>query len=165
MSNPPTPGTPLPVERQIVGPDGQPVLLRDLLGEEGLFLAFVKTECPTCTLMAPYLDRIATHHGATPLPVVIVSQNTAAELAAFATEHSLAFPCHTENAPYETAEAFGIRTAPTCLRMDETGVLIRIQEGFSKAFLEDLDGELSSITGQTPADVFEDQDVPALRPG
>ncbi len=165
MTGLPTPGTQLPVEQLIEGTDG-PGAIKEMLGDEGLFCAFIKTECPTCELLAPYLDRIATYHGRTDLPVLIVSQNTPDQIASYAEQLDLSHPIHRDGEPYNVSSAFGVRAVPTCFRIDETGLLIRIQEGFAKAFLEDLDAELSSITGRTPANPFENAiDVPALRPG
>lgn len=165
MNQPPTPGTQLPVEQQIEGADGAAVTLGSLIGPEGLFCAVIKTECPTCELLSPHLDRLAAHHGRTDLPVVIVSQNTREEVTAYAERLNLTWPILLDDRPHALSAALDLRAVPTCLRMDERGVLIRLQEGFSRAFLEELDGELASIAGQTPSGLFDGTDVPALRPG
>src|SRR5262249_19273897 len=134
-----------------------------LEGESSL-LVFLKSDCPTCRLTMPFVDRLdrrlRTRGARTRIAAVI--QDPLDDAADFAPELGLALDLASEPEPYPLASAFGVRTVPTLFLVGEDGRVHRTVEGFDRDALEDLRREAGA--GAEP--LFGPADsVPAFRPG
>ncbi|HKE01412.1 MAG TPA: TlpA disulfide reductase family protein [Planctomycetota bacterium] len=134
-------------------------------------VVFFKTECPTCKLAFPFLQRIwervrASGDGAASF--LSIAQNRAEEIPAFFAGYGATFPVATEGEPYPVADACGITNVPTLFVADEHGVVLKTTVGFSRAELDAVVRELESRAGSaTGASLFRESDsgVPVLQPG
>jgi peroxiredoxin len=82
-------------------------------------LAFFKTTCPVCQMVAPKVDAMA-RSGAR---VVAIGEDPAAALAAYRTRHGQAVTTLTEPAPYRVSAAYGLVSVPTVVLVDGDGVV------------------------------------------
>lgn len=138
-------------------------------GRSGL-LIFFKTECPTCKLAFPYLQRIYARirNLAEPPGFLAIAQNHAGELPEFLSKYDATFPVATELEPFAASYAYGITNVPSIFLIDEHGVVLKTVVGFNKKELESILRELLARSG-APAGgpLFTDADagVPPMQPG
>jgi thiol-disulfide isomerase/thioredoxin len=112
---------------------------------------FFETDCPTCRLAAPYLDRLHRARGG----VVGVSQDPHAQTSEFAAQTRLRFPIFVDEG-WSVSKAYDPETVPTLYVVGEDGGIEETVVGFDKAALNRLAG----FEVAPPYDGF-----PATRPG
>jgi len=83
-------------------------------------LAILQTDCPTCHLMVPYLNRLASA-GAN---VSGLSQDPAALTDAFIRQMQIAFPIDLDTG-YKRSVELGIDTVPTLVLLDDQSGIVR----------------------------------------
>ena len=93
-------------------------------------LAVLQTDCPTCQLIVPYLNRLA----AAGVPLAGLSQDPEAETTAFAGAMDVAFPLELD-AGWARSIELGVATVPTLLVLDNDGNVVHCEPGFDKAAL------------------------------
>jgi len=96
-------------------------------------LAFLQTDCPTCRLIAPYLNRLAEQGAA----VTGVSQDDEAVTSQFATQLKIRFPI-TRDADFQLSRQYDLVTVPTLLLLDEHDAVLRSEPGFDKGVLNEI---------------------------
>ena len=96
-------------------------------------LFFLQTDCPTCQLIAPYLNAAA-RGGAR---IAGVSQDDDASTAAFVAAMDLSFPVDVDR-DLRTSRAFDPLAVPTLMLLDGDGRVIETHTGFDKAALNAL---------------------------
>src|SRR3954452_22245825 len=72
-------------------------------------LAFFKTTCPVCQMVAPKLNALV----AAGVPLIGVGQDPPAKLRGYATTHGQDIPTLSEAPPYELSSAFEVTVVPT----------------------------------------------------
>jgi thiol-disulfide isomerase/thioredoxin len=118
-------------------------------------LAFLQTDCPTCRLIAPYLNRLADRGG----PVIGVSQDDETLTSQFSQQLEIRFPL-TRDADFQLSRQYDLVTVPTLLLLDEHDAVLRSEPGFDKGVLN----EIASLFKQPiVADPFDGN--PASKPG
>ena len=117
-------------------------------------LAVLQTDCPTCRLIAPYLNALASGGGR----VRAVSQDSEEATREFAGQMEIQFPVERDPG-FEISKRFGVTTVPTLLVLDEDRV-VRQEPGFDKTVLN----EIAAMLGRSPVATAYDG-APASKPG
>lgn len=128
---------------------------------EALYV-FFKTNCPTCELLWPYLDRLRARVGES-LAILGVSQDAPADTERFSLEQGTGVPTLYDPPPWRASEKVGIENVPAMFLVGQDGRIRETVLGFQKAKLEELASERSGNGGRP---LFRpDEKVPELRPG
>ena len=123
--------------------DGQPAVV-----------VFLETDCPTCRLTAPYLNRLAQS-----VRVIGVSQDSEAATREFAAQVPVAFPLRVDP-ELMVSRAWDPPIVPALFLLDGDGIVRRAEIGFDKDVLNAIANDL----GQPPvADPFDG--APSRKPG
>jgi peroxiredoxin len=133
-------------------------------------LVFFKTECPTCRLAFPFLQRIWKRVEKAPHPAgfLAIAQNAPADIPGFMAGYGATFPVATESEPYATADRYEIANVPSIFLLDEHGVILQTAVGFARHEYDALAEELLSRAGAGKlGSLFTaaDASVPVLQPG
>ena len=149
------------------GADGKSIwTLQGLLDGKGAVLAFFKTECPTCQLEFPFVERIGKALAGRGVALLGIGQSTAAEIAGFRREFGVTFPIAMDGEPHAVSEAYGLTHVPTLFLVDSTGGIRRTEVGFSKENLEAFLKDACALAGARSPGLFEStDDVPPIQPG
>jgi peroxiredoxin len=119
-------------------------------------VAFFKTTCPVCQLVAPKVAQLAAR-GA---KVVGIGQDPPAKLQAYAANHEQRVPTLSEAEPYEVSSAYGISSVPTMFLVDVDGTIDESVASWDR----DRWNTLAQLVGvgliSDPSDGF-----PVFRPG
>jgi peroxiredoxin len=139
------------------------------VGRPALVVLF-KTECPTCRLAFPFLQRIWDRVRRLPEAAgfLAIAQNPPGEIPAFFAQYGATFPCATDVEPYPASNAFEITNVPSLFLLDEHGVIVRASVGFSRKEYDEIADELLAHAGAPRlGSLFSDVDagVPVLQPG
>ena len=123
-----------------------------------VLLAFFKITCPTCQLLFPYLQRLASRAAAA---IVGISQDDAAGTAEFNDAFGVRFPTVSDPAEegYAVSRAYGLEYVPALFLVEPGGRVSWRSEGFVKADLE----ALAARWGVTLFDAADR--VPIYKPG
>lgn len=125
--------------------------------EGQVVLAFYKTSCPVCKMIAPMLTRL-TEAGAR---VVAVGEDPADELTRYSEEQGQTVTATlTEPAPYAVAEAFGLEAVPSIFLIGDDGAVETAIAGWSR----DTWNALAESVGAPPLSTPDDGLRP-FRPG
>lgn len=140
------------------------------LEKRGGLLVFFKSECPTCRLAFPFLQKIyaRTKTAADPIGFLAIAQNPAGEMPEFFKKYGAEFPVACDGEPYAASNAYGITNVPSIFIFDEHGIIIKTIVGFSKKEYDAATEELLSRAGaKGQASIFSEADfaVPAMQPG
>ncbi|HEY6392707.1 MAG TPA: TlpA disulfide reductase family protein [Bryobacteraceae bacterium] len=118
-------------------------------------MAFLQTDCPTCRLMAPYLNALF-KAGA---PVTGVSQDGEPATQEFVQKMEIGFSVQRDPG-FELSRRFNVVTVPTLYVVDEHGRTLRQEPGFDKNALN----EIAALFGCPPvANAYDG--APASKPG
>jgi len=129
-------------------------------------LIFAKASCPTCRWAMPYVQRLHEETKGGSLAVVGIVQDDADTERAVAAELGLTFLLAHEEAPWSTADAYGLTTVPTFFLVDGSGRTLVASAGFARDELVDIARRAADLDGGPPASPFpEGEDVPVYRPG
>lgn len=150
------------------GDDGKTHAFPTANAGKGTLIFFFKTECPTCQLTMPFVERLFQRLRGGPIGFVAVGQNDEAELDPFRKRFGLSFPVAMESAPWQASNAYGITNVPSFFLVDAAGKVVKNLVGHSKPGLEELLQAASKLAGvATPTPLFTDADagVRAFQPG
>lgn len=118
-------------------------------------LAILQTDCPTCRLITPYLNRLAGEAA----PVTGISQDSERATSDFIRQMEVRFPIERDPG-LEVSKRLQVVTVPTVYVLDEGGRIIRKEPGFDKQALN----EIAGLFGLPP--VASDHDgAPRSKPG
>lgn len=138
------------------------------LAEKGAILAFFKTECPTCQLSFPFIERLYQRLKGSPISFLAIGQNDAEEIAEFAAKYKLTMPFAMDQEPYPVSNPYGITNVPTLFLINAQGRVVRNLVGHSKDGLEKmLQGatKLAGLSNLPPIFTQADASVRATQPG
>ncbi|HVZ18644.1 MAG TPA: TlpA disulfide reductase family protein [Terriglobales bacterium] len=111
--------------------------LQDALAHGPVVLAFFKISCPVCQFTFPYLERIHKAAKGKDVTIVGVSQNTAAETAAFARQFGITFPIAIDDErTYRVSNDYGLTNVPTVFYVAEDGEIEVSSVGWSRQDME-----------------------------
>jgi peroxiredoxin len=119
-------------------------------------LAFFKTTCPVCQMVAPKLNALA----AAGVPLIGVGQDPPANLQGYARTHGQDIPTLSEAPPYELSSAFEVTVVPTLFVVGEGGTI----EDAVASWDRDGWNRVAQSLG-LPAISDESDGLPVFRPG
>lgn len=116
--------------------------------EGQVLVAFFKTSCPVCKMVAPMLTKLS-EAGAR---VVAVGEDPADDLTTYADEQGQKVLTLTEPAPYAVSEAFGLEAVPTVFLIGPDGEIQEALAGWNRDAWNALAATLGSGPLSTPDD-------------
>ena len=132
--------------------------------DRSLLLVFFETDCPTCRLTLPYLNRLEEALGDSVL-IVAISQNSPRATQEVIQQLGLRFTVLIDG-DLSVSELFDPVAVPTLYLLDERGTIGLTITGFSKTELNEVAAELAQQAGVEPpviADPFDGS--PESKPG
>ena len=131
-----------------------------------VLLAFFKVSCPVCQLSFPYFQRLAAAYGHK-IAIIGVSQDAAAETAAFAREYGVKFPIALDDPKgYPVSNAYGLTNVPTLFWISRDGQVEITSVGWSKQDVGHVNLQLASASQMPLAQVFRPgESVVEFKPG
>jgi peroxiredoxin len=119
-------------------------------------LAFFKTTCPVCHMVAPKLTALR-QAGAR---VIGIGEDPPARLANYLSERGQDIPTLTEPAPYAVSDAYGLTSVPTVFVVAEDGTITHAAGGWDRERWNEAAEALGAGRISDPSD-----GLPAFRPG
>jgi len=127
-------------------------------------LAFFETDCPTCGLTLPYLNRLAEAMGDDVI-IAGVSQDDEAATREFAGRLAIRYPVLMDR-DLSASKLFDPVAVPTLYLLNPNGNIDRTITGFSKTDLNELAAELARQAGKDPLVIADPHDgAPESKPG
>jgi hypothetical protein len=96
-------------------------------------IAVLQTDCPTCQLIVPYLNRLA----AGGVPLTGISQDAAGDTADFVRRMEVAFPLEIDPG-YRRSVSLGVSIVPALVVLDDAERAVRSEPGFAKTVLNEI---------------------------
>lgn len=136
------------------GQNGKPALL-----------VFFETDCPTCRLTFPYLNRLAASIGTDAFDLTGISQDDAVATKAFTEQLQLSFPVLLDR-DLTVSRQYDPQAVPTLFLLDKDGRVTLSQIAFDKAELNALAARLCQMLDLEPLEIAEPYDgAPQSKPG
>jgi peroxiredoxin len=155
-------------EVELTGLDGHRFSLSAARARGPVVLAFFKVNCPVCQLAFPYLERIFKAYSKSgSFTLVGISQNNAADTAAFNREYGVSFPVLLdEKDTYPASNAYGLTNVPTVFVVSPQGEIESTTVGWSKSEMSALNRKLAELSNAGPVQLFATgEKVPDFKPG
>src|SRR3954447_16167189 len=97
-------------------------LLSDARKRGPVALAFFKVSCPVCQMALPFYERLHQAYRGKNVQVIGVSQDSAADTAAFARQYGITFPIALDDTKrYPASNAYGLTNVPTLFLISPDG--------------------------------------------
>lgn len=119
-------------------PDGKPTLL-----------FFFETDCPTCRLTLPYLNRLSQYLGSESATIIGISQDDDSATGEFATQAEIDFPIAIDR-DLMVSRQFEPTAVPTLFLLDGHGKIVRTQIAFDKSELNIITTDICKAAGKEP---------------
>ncbi len=123
----------------------------------GTVLAFFKTSCPVCKMVAPMLTKLA-EGGAR---VVAIGQDPPEAIEKYNESQGQRVPALSERAPYAVSEAYGLEAVPTLFLIGPDGEIRQALPGWNR----DTWNELAASLGLAEPLSTPDDGLRPFRPG
>jgi peroxiredoxin len=150
---------PLPSSFSLRGLDGN----EHLLPAPGSLLMFFETDCPTCRLTVPYLNRLAEKLGVA--TIIGISQDDEAATREFVAQMQVTFPVVLD-ADLKMSAHYNPLAVPTLFLLDQQSNIRRTQIAFDKTDLNEIAALMCEAAGVAPFVLAEPFDGnPATKPG
>jgi thiol-disulfide isomerase/thioredoxin len=107
--------------------------MRQLAKEIMKMIAVLQTDCPTCQLIVPYLNRLA----ASGVPLTGISQDAPDDTADFVRRMEVAFPLDLDPG-YRKSVSLGVSIVPTLVVLDDAERAVLSEPGFAKTVLNEI---------------------------
>jgi len=135
--------------------EGKAFSLKDGLDRGPVVLVFFKVSCPTCQYALPFYERLSQSYKNQRVTLVGVSQNDAAETAAFAQEFGITFPLLLDEAiTYPVSNAYGLTNVPTTFWIGTDGTIEITSVGWSKPEFELINRRMAEAAAISAAHMF-----------
>jgi len=121
------------------------IQLDELLSVGPTWLFFLKSNCPTCKLIAPYLQRFHEELGDRPGSIVAILEDLPEAAAGFAADYGWTLPVGIEESPYPVSTSYKLFSVPTNFVIGTHGIMTRVGAGFLRSELNETAREL--LTG------------------
>jgi len=140
--------------------DGGEAVTDPWLGEspdETTLVAFFKTSCPVCKMVAPMLTKLADGG----VRVVAVGQDPPEAIVRYNEAEGQRVPALSESAPYAVSEAYGLEAVPTIFLIGGDGEIRQAVAGWNR----DTWNELAASQGVAEPLSTPDDGLRPFRPG
>lgn len=146
---------------------GEAFSLQEALARGPVLLAFFKISCPTCQYAFPFYERLFRAYKNSPVTVVGISQNNAADTAAFAKEFGITFPLLLDDPlTYPVSNAYGLTNVPTLFWIERDGEIEVSSMGWAKPDFEDINRRMAGAAAVVAPPMFRaGEDVHDYRGG
>ena len=133
----------------LTGIDGKEYRLSQALKQGPLLAVFVKTTCPACDLVMPYLRRLSETYRRDGWHLWVVSQNFAESSRDYAQRFGVSFPIVVDQ-PEEWAvsHVWDPPATPTLFLIDSDGRVEAVTWGFSKGDLNQMAARIARYLGE-----------------
>ena len=151
----------------LTGIDGKEYHLSQALKQGPLLAVFIKTTCPACDLVMPYLKRLTEAYRPDNWHLWVVSQNFTESSRDYARRFDVSFPIVVDQ-PEEWAvsHVWDPPATPTLFLIDADGRVEAVTWGFSKDDLNQMSARIARHLGEPPRLVAQKDDGnPDFRPG
>ncbi|HEY3393094.1 MAG TPA: TlpA disulfide reductase family protein [Lacipirellulaceae bacterium] len=141
--------------------DGKPHKLDDYSGKV-VVLDFWYRGCGWCIRAMPQINQVAEENAGA--PVVVLGMNTDSNLedAKFVAEAmKLKYP--SMRIDRELAQKYGVSGFPTCIIIDQAGVVRDIHVGYSATLREELNATIARLLNEPPAETIDPEMTGAAR--
>lgn len=135
--------------------DNKAFSLREALGRGPVLLAFFKVSCPTCQYAFPFYERLFRKYQNRHVTLVGVSQNNAADTAAFAREFGISIPVLLDELPYPVSGAYGLTNVPTLFWINPEGKVELSSVGWSKPDFETVNRRMAEAGAIASVSLFQ----------
>ncbi|HMF91538.1 MAG TPA: TlpA disulfide reductase family protein [Candidatus Angelobacter sp.] len=155
-------------EIELTALDGRKFSLSAARTRGPVVVAFFKGSCPVCQLAFPYLERIFKAYSKSgSFTLVGVSQDSAADAAAFNRQFGVTFPVLLdEKNTYPVSNAYGLTNVPTVFVISPQGEIESTTVGWSKSEMAELNHKLAALSNAGPVQIFTPREnVPDFKPG
>ena len=132
---------------------------------EPSLLIFFETDCPTCQLTFPYLERLASIYKSEAIEIVGVSQDSEKATREFVERNEISFSILLDEDLHVTRQYDPV-AVPTLFLLDGTGKIVFTQIAFDKDDLNTMAAKIAAMLGREPviiADKFDGS--PNTKPG
>jgi len=127
-------------------------------------LVFFETDCPTCRLTIPYLNRLAQAFGGK-AEIVGISQDGEASTRELVEQAPIGFPVVLDR-DLSVSREYDPQAVPTLFLVDAGGKIARTSVAFDKAELNAITAEMCKAIGVVPFELAERHDgAPETKPG
>ncbi|MEA2553556.1 MAG: hypothetical protein QOJ65_1732 [Fimbriimonadaceae bacterium] len=128
-----------------------------------LLVVVWRTECPTCRLMMPFLERLHRFYKAA--SVAGIAQNQPDEVKEFTDSQKITFSNYADTT-LRITHFLGVSTVPAYWLIGKDGKVLQSAEGWDRGVLEQAAQTIASQTSSAYAPLFAAADqVPAMKPG
>jgi peroxiredoxin len=130
-------------------------------------LAFFKISCPVCQMALPFHERLYQAYRGKNAQVIGISQDAAADTAAFAKQYGITFPIALDDTKrYPASNAYGLTNVPTLFLISPNGEIEISSVSWSRDELEEVSARLAAATGSPKKQIVHPSDnVPSFKPG
>jgi len=128
-------------------------------------LVFFETECPTCRLILPYLQRLSDSLGENGFRIIGISQDPEPQTRELVEQLAISFPVALDR-ELIVSRQYDPTAVPTLFLLDADGHIEQTQIGFDKTQLNQIASRLSQLLGGEPLTIADAYDgVPDSKPG
>ena len=126
-------------------------------------LVFFETDCPTCRLTMPYLNRLASH--AANASIIGISQDSEAATRELVEQLPIEFPVLLDR-DLSVSRVYDPVAVPTLFLIGDNGKVLATEIGFDKASLNAMARIVAEATGLEPFEIAAEFDgAPHSKPG
>ncbi len=134
-------------------------------GEKPALLVFFETDCPTCRLSFPYLNKLSQAIGKGSAEIIAVSQDNESATREFVRQMQVSFPVLMDR-DLSVSRLYDPLAVPTLFLIDAAGKVAATQIAFDKNELNAIAAKLCRISGREAIVIAEAYDgAPQSKPG
>ena len=132
-------------------------------GSDAALLIFFETDCPTCQLTFPYLERLAKNYPS--FNVIGISQDNETATREFVERNEISFPILLDK-DLSVSRVYDPVAVPTLFLIDQAGKIVFTQIAFDKNDLNIIAAKIAEMTESEPVIIAEKFDGnPDSKPG
>jgi peroxiredoxin len=132
-------------------------------GSDAALLIFFETDCPTCQLAFPYLEKLVKHFET--FKIIGISQDNETATREFVERNEISFPILLDH-DLSVSRAYDPVAVPTLFLLDNTGKIVFTQIAFDKNDLNTIAAKIAEMTSTNSVIIAEKFDGnPDSKPG
>lgn len=135
----------------------------EFLRKGPLLLYFFKTNCPTCQLASPYVEKLQQAYGDA-CQIVGIAQDGPEQALAYANQYGQTFLQLAEEPPYPVSSRFGLTNVPSLFLIGADGVILETLVGWDRDRFNHLAARVAILAAKAPFDLAGDE-APRFKPG